>query len=266
SDDVSVPTIFALEFGENRQYPDGIMRVDGDFREGRGNNDNGDTYTPPSDKRLIVLRTRFESNAADPGGLVRFSPGTARLVAGGEQYFPVGILESGQFLVRQRIDDYLFAEQGVDFVYEVDVDALASESTLGDDTFFEFKRFGRVDLGGERVFAYVTVDPLSNVDLKAAARLRISQRLTDGDGRPNMEPFDNLRATQPELAADPEQAQARYREGTAASVGATDAQDTPPDEDEGDGEEIEEGDEGSGMIGELRRESNRRNRELEGDR
>src|SRR5690606_9020327 len=104
---------------------------------------------PANGKTLIVLRVQFDAAATGSGGFVRFSPGTARLVAGDKQYFPIGTLESGTVAVHHLPDDFLIAATGADLIYEVDTASAINEGKMADWAFLEFKRFARVDLGGQ---------------------------------------------------------------------------------------------------------------------
>ena len=264
-EDVNVPYIFGLEFGEDTQFPDGIIRVDGELREDTGEQVD-DTYTPPAGKKLVVLRCSIGKDAEDIGGLIRFSPGVARLVIDGKQYYPIGSLEAGQFLIHHRFDDYLFTEEGMDLVYEVDEGDIVTNSEpqrMGEQAFFEFKRFGRFDLSDQRIFRYVTNDPAANMMRKIPTKMFLAARLenTTLDELRGPQAYDEMRNRQPAEAPTPENAETRYVEGNAETVGASDrvegSGNTANDEDEPEAD-------GEGRIGDLRGEMNRRNEALEG--
>src|SRR5690606_5385390 len=110
---------------------------------------------------------------------IRFSPGTARLVAGGRQYFPIATLESGTVAVHHRPDDYLMAASGADLIYEVDNATAIDEGKMVDGAFFEFKRYARVDLGGQRIYNVVTKSPMTHVERKLPVKEFIAARLLD---------------------------------------------------------------------------------------
>jgi hypothetical protein len=115
----------------------------------------------------LVLRVMFTKDAADVDGNVRVSPASVRLVAGGENVFPVGTLENGQLYANQ-VDDFLFinvkgADSGADFVFFVNPEDIVAggASSLGKDAkeapkvkegvFVEVKRLARIDLSGKTV-------------------------------------------------------------------------------------------------------------------
>lgn len=119
-----------------------------------------DAEAPPG-KRYLVVRVKFDRAAtSEPDNVVRFSPGLARFVAGGKNYFPVGTLEGGgKVLAVSLPDDPLFSESGgVDLVYLVDEkDAFGgapggAEAKIAPGAFVELKRLARVtDLEGKPV-------------------------------------------------------------------------------------------------------------------
>lgn len=126
---------------------------------------------------LVVARVKFKRSAADKDRLVRFSPGSVRLVAkkgmGDDadwaNYFPIGTLDPRtRTLYRNRPDDYLFldegaeptGEKGVDLVFYVDRSAFVGDPKdpkaapkFADGSFLEIKRELRFPLGGEEVLS-----------------------------------------------------------------------------------------------------------------
>lgn len=108
--------------------------------------------------RLLVVRSTIKPDAAEKDGRIRFSTGAARLVVGGKEYYPIGTLHvTGDLLMLNRIDDFLLAEKSaggteaiVDFVYQLDAGAITN-GKLKPGSFFEFKRYGRVDLSDKDV-------------------------------------------------------------------------------------------------------------------
>ena len=235
---VSVSAVFrVITDGEGAQFPGGVLQVPGDI-DGRKADPN---LLPGAGKTLLVLRIKFGAGSADSGGFVRFSPGAARLVVAGKQYYPIATLESGTVAVVARPDDALLSAKGVDFVYEVDTASAISESELAEPAFLEFKRFARVDLAGARIFNVVTKSPDTHLPRKVAAIRQISARLAnrnifDGNAR---DEFMRLRAEVPEVEADPATAEGLEQ----------------PPADQGEG----------GSIDRLRQEADRRNEALQGD-
>jgi hypothetical protein len=125
----------------------------------------------------LVVRVMFTKDAADADGNVRVSPASVRLVAGGNNVFPVGTLENG-VLYSNKVDDFLFinvkgADSGADFVFFVNPDdvldnagaassakdaakdasaaAAAATAKVKDGVFVEVKRLALVDLSGKAV-------------------------------------------------------------------------------------------------------------------
>jgi hypothetical protein len=91
---------------------------------------------------LVVARVRLGKAAApDKKLMLRLSPGSVRLVAGGRanpaaeleptNYFPVGTIDNGRTLVVNRIDDFLFVnasdDRAIDFAFIVDREGLVGK-------------------------------------------------------------------------------------------------------------------------------------------
>jgi hypothetical protein len=128
---------------------------------------------PSSSDMFLVVRVAFKNQAADQKDhIVRFSPGTLRLVApasGGQadegqfvDYYPVGTLQDASTLWLNKLDDYLYVQisdhdQGVDLVYKVPRHQF--EKKAPDGTFIEFKRLARVDLSNKPVEPGPTESP-----------------------------------------------------------------------------------------------------------
>ena len=206
---VTVPYVFrATTEGDNAQFPGGIPQAAGDT----GNHRTVDANLRPSGgTTLLVLRVNFASAAADDGGYVRFSPGTCRLVIAGRQYYPIATLDSGRVAVHHLPDDYLLAQEGADLIYEVETgSAIVNENELAAGAFFEFKRFGRVDLSGKRIYSVITQSPLTHVLRKYLVQEAISQRVAEGrpmERQASRVYFTELRNSVPEEAPDPETAE-----------------------------------------------------------
>ena len=119
---------------------------------------------------LLVVRAMVGLQAADTDYLVRFSPASARVVAGGRNYYAIGSLQGARVFVRNNPDDPMFLQmqatsgntaerRGVDLVFEVPkADALAGNKVAG-GVFLEFKRWARVDLAGRPVGPSLAPDP-----------------------------------------------------------------------------------------------------------
>jgi hypothetical protein len=140
----------------------------------------------------LVVRVMFGKDAADSDGSVRVSPASVRLVAGGNNVFPVGTLENG-VLYSNKVDDFLFinvkgADAGADFVFFVNPDdvldnpgavnpkdaaAAAKDAKdaakVKDGVFVEVKRLARVDLSGKTVGA--TIPKAENVQVERKPKL-----------------------------------------------------------------------------------------------
>jgi hypothetical protein len=138
----------------------------------------------------LVVRVMFGKDAADSDGSVRISPASVRLVAGGNNVFPVGTLENG-VLYSNKVDDFLFinvkgADSGADFVFFVNPDdvldnagaasakegakdASAAASKVKDGVFVEVKRLARIDLSGKTVGT--TIPKAENVQVERKPKL-----------------------------------------------------------------------------------------------
>jgi hypothetical protein len=160
SQQVTVDGVFSLEQ---------VAQADGEIAKLRQGASKSEALKPPDTQVLLVVRTLFSKDATDNDNIFRFSPASARLVAGGQNYFPIGTLEKGNLLLRNRIDDYLFVEvqnddRGADLVYLVDKKNLLeapaggkadAAPTIKPGVFLEVKRLGRVDLGEKKIVAGV---------------------------------------------------------------------------------------------------------------
>ncbi|HEV7298644.1 MAG TPA: CvpA family protein [Tepidisphaeraceae bacterium] len=128
-----------------------VAQRDGEFKGMRNLNLEARRRPGPG-QGLLVVPTRFTNNAADGADrLVRFSPGSVRLVANGRNYFPIGTLDSSGTLIVNQPDDFLFAsvaqsDATVAFVFEVELSDVVAGDKVATDVFLEAKRFARVDL------------------------------------------------------------------------------------------------------------------------
>jgi hypothetical protein len=128
----------------------------------RGGQDLPTVPSPDSTTALVVLPVDFSASPAtmDTDQYIRFSPASARLKTGANDYYPVGTLVGGTLLMKNRVDDPLMIATGkgnqtVNFVYVVPTDDLdlridGKERKLSfkDNSYFEFKRYARQDLSG----------------------------------------------------------------------------------------------------------------------
>jgi hypothetical protein len=146
-----------------------LARKDHEYKELRDRPLDTSPLKPTPNQVLVVARVVFTKAASDKDGLVKFSPGSVRLVArrgsgaGAEwvNYYPVGTVDNGQVLYGSAIDDFLFvdcksADRGADFAFLVDKSGFAEGGQGGPlvvapDTFFEFKRMARQDLSGVQI-------------------------------------------------------------------------------------------------------------------
>ncbi len=131
-------------------------QVDGDIPDIRGKGIPPLKYDPPrrDEERLIVVRLTFDKNGSDSDNLFRISPAGIRLVAAGENYYPLGTIAPGGQLVANRIDDPIFIGTGegsgsADFAFIVPTlkffsDARAMKPRPG--AFIEVKRLARLAL------------------------------------------------------------------------------------------------------------------------
>lgn len=123
----------------------------------------GDGQRVGKDTVLLVARVIFNRSASEVDHLVRFSPGSMRLVAmqkdpdtGQEamaDYYPWGVVQEGKLYVTKP-DDFLFADMSsadhcaIDLLYVVDKIDLTSGNRMAPGSFIEVKRTFREDLSG----------------------------------------------------------------------------------------------------------------------
>src|SRR5207247_7057622 len=139
---------------------------------------SGGAITPSPKQLLLIARVTFTRYAGDSDHWVRFSPASARLVApapGGEEmmnYYPIGTVEGAETLDLGKPDDFLFGKDdgGVDLAYLVDRAGFLSGTGQGatlkvaPETFLEFKRMAREDLGGHTISA--NYKPVENIKVE----------------------------------------------------------------------------------------------------
>ncbi len=136
--------------------------------------DERDWANATIDGQPIVLRVKVSGNATGTEEqFVRFGTGSARLVVGepGERQniFPFGTLgspDAPNVVARQKPTDYLLLPSNdgtpaVDLVFAVPQSAIVERSDdsgtslrLAEGTFFEFKRYGAVDLSNLQITSY----------------------------------------------------------------------------------------------------------------
>ena len=258
--------LFLVSTGEGGQFPEGVPQFDAETRPERG--DLPSSYTPPGDRALLVVRLLFDREAADEGGLVRFGPANARLVAGGRQYFPIGTIESGQLLGRARPDDYVLSTGGVDLAYEIDPATALDEGgrAMADDAYLEFKELARLPIGGDRVYGYLTADPRAQIERKRIVQEEIGRLLLGEDATyTKPDAFNELRAGLPAEAPDAAAAEAAFSEGRTPDQPAPPAAVDGEPSDEAPDADAEEEQGGGGIMDSIRGEAGRRNDLIEGD-
>lgn len=105
---------------------------------------------------FVIVRVAVDDSAADATDRkFRFSLGSIRLVANGQQAYPVGTLEDGGVLFSSKMDDFLVKQAGKSFdvVFRLptndppDTSLFSADKTrLADGAFIEIKRMGRAEL------------------------------------------------------------------------------------------------------------------------
>jgi hypothetical protein len=120
--------------------------------------------SPGSKQIALVVRIVFNQNAADKDHLVRFSCGSIHLVAKGKDYYPVGTLEGGNGVYRNKPDDFLFidtkdSDAGADMLFIVDKADLQVDpakpvkvgAELPQGVYISVKRLANIDLSGMKL-------------------------------------------------------------------------------------------------------------------
>jgi hypothetical protein len=194
-----------------------IQQIDAELPTIRGSRNIVSTVRPEPDQLMLVVRAMFDKDASDADFMFRFSPGSARLVIKGKNYFPVGTLNEGSLLYSHKPDDYLFIDlkpenRGADLVFIVPkeqtldptVDPKTKQLKIDAGIFLEVKRYARVELGGmfieetvipspqiavlrkpqvsqPAVMATASDSPLKFIKLDLSARLPISVNVGTGD-------------------------------------------------------------------------------------
>ncbi len=159
--------------------PANLPQFDADIPNSRPNSKLVKWPAPKEGETLLVVRLQFH-DGADGGKapeLVRFSPGSIRLVAqsdeeGSKNYFPIGTVEAGNLLMANRVDDFLFVTEGaaadVAFIVRNDEILEGKTNKVKQGVFIEVKRLAREDLSGKTVAPTITPDKSVTVLRKAA--------------------------------------------------------------------------------------------------
>lgn len=159
---------------------DSLPRRDHEYKEIRQAPLDTTPLKPKPNEVLVIVRAMFSRAAKDSGDLVRFSPGSVRLVARKGSgvdaetvnYHPLGTVDKAQLLRVSLLDDFLFvdgrgADRGVDLAFLVDKSALTGGQgtplKFTDGTFLEVKRMARQDLGGKALKAPAEYKASENV-------------------------------------------------------------------------------------------------------
>ncbi len=136
-----------------------------------------------SDEMFLVVRVMFDLNAADKDNVVRFSPGSIRLMTNGHNYFPEGTVDDARLVYSHKVDDFLFvdvaeASKGADLLFRVkksDLTAATRDNqqvvALPPGAFVEFKRMTRELVEGP-VKGNLTASP----DVKVLRKPQIAPR------------------------------------------------------------------------------------------
>jgi hypothetical protein len=130
------------------------------------------TIKPDASNVVLIARITIDRSGGDKDNNVRLSPGAVRLMAGGENYYPVGTLDltQGALVRANRLDDFIIAgvDKPIDLVFDVPAEALgatvdtknpAAPITLGQGVFLEVKRLGYIDLSNKEVVRSIPTDP-----------------------------------------------------------------------------------------------------------
>lgn len=169
--DVSLDGLFSIPSAERKESELPGMRIQFATKQ-KG------TLTPKEGRLLLVVRVEFSRSAADTDSLLRFSPGSIRLVAPMPteddpahmiDYYPIGTLQDAGTLFMNKLDDPLFIDfhavdkAGADLVFDVKkegfVDATKTPMAVLPGAFLEVKRLARIDLAGQTVKAGLTASP-----------------------------------------------------------------------------------------------------------
>ncbi|HEX4053546.1 MAG TPA: CvpA family protein [Tepidisphaeraceae bacterium] len=166
---VTTDKIHAVEVQGVYVPPVPVPQIDSEPAQMGGRSPVDPTVKAAPDQIVLVVRMHIDGKTlVDPiDNILRFSTGAVRLVAGEpdngvpmKDYSPVATLNGKGVALACRIDDFLFSGQGshtIDFVFVVDRDHVMSGDEakppfhLPQGCFFEFKRYGVVDLSGQTV-------------------------------------------------------------------------------------------------------------------
>ena len=176
---------------------------------------------PKAGESLLVVRVQFDTGTGDvekSQRFVRFSMGSIRLVArsqdeGPTNIYPVGTVEAGSTLLANRMDDFLFINEGsaadVAFIVRND-EVFAGKPAEGkslkmkDGVFVEVKRLAREELGGKDVKEGVTPDKSVAVMRKAAITEGLKKGLAaPSGGTPGTPPAEGAAAPAEGTATPP---------------------------------------------------------------
>ena len=159
-----------VEVAELFRAPPTIPQADSEIANSRPGNKPVVHPRPKEGEMYLVARVQF-LGGADGGKtpeLVRFSPGSIRLVAqseeegGAKNHFPIGTIENGNLLLTNRIDDPMFVGEGqaADVTFLVRSDEILEGKTnkVKDGVFIEVKRLAREDLSGKTVESVIKPD------------------------------------------------------------------------------------------------------------
>lgn len=159
---------------DNPTIPAGDMEIKR-FRP----NEESLTLSKDSNHQRLVVRLRFDDQAADPDGYVRLTPAAAPLILDGQIFYPIGAMtDSG--LALYRLDDQILVSmkqqnRKVDLVYSLPKDLIAKYASTG--TFVQgkasvqIKLFGRVDLSGKPMNTPWSPAPDSKIMIKKSSPL-----------------------------------------------------------------------------------------------
>jgi hypothetical protein len=174
---------------------------------------------PKTGESLLVVRVQFDPGTGDvekSQRFVRFSMGSIRLVVpsqdeGTKSIYPVGTVEAGTTLLTNRMDDFIFTNEGsaADVAFVVRNDEVFANGgkpvegkplKIADGVFIEVKRLVREELGGKDVKEGITPDKSVAVIRKLAITDALKKGAVTPPGGAAAQPAEGA-ATPPGVAA-----------------------------------------------------------------
>ncbi|MFT3788745.1 MAG: CvpA family protein [Tepidisphaeraceae bacterium] len=173
---VGLPFVHQIESSVvgNVRWLKQVREADSQTKNMRGSNYLEPAKTPrvpDAGRVLIAVPMTFSADAGEKDNIIRMSPGQLRLVGpmpSSKTYYPIGTLYRGNVLIRERLDDMIYIDEGkrkhadetgaAVFVFEVDpADVLVGDDKEKDNfkfkpgTFLEFRRYNYMPLADRAV-------------------------------------------------------------------------------------------------------------------